>query len=256
MFSSFLGCCMDEVSNHMAQIYYVSAGYAVPRMTLRTVNVFGRSSGSHHSGRPEAWLMHLPGLVIVAPSTPADTKGLLKAAIRSDDPVIFIENAMLYGESGPRPPADEVLPIGKASVLRQGQDVTLVAYSATVKRALAAAQVLELQGMSAEIIDLRTLSPLDVSTILDSVAKTRRMIAVSEDVHTAGVGAELCSLVTENLFDELLAPPRRISAADTPVPFAPVLEEAIAPTTAKVVAAAVAMLTGDGQPPTANPRSS
>ena len=106
MFSAFLGCCMDEVANHMSQIYYVSRGLAVPRMTLRTVNVFGRSSGCHHSGRPEAWLMHLPGLVVLAPSTPADTKGMLKYAIRSDDPVIFLENAMLYGEAGPRPPRE------------------------------------------------------------------------------------------------------------------------------------------------------
>lgn len=189
--------------------------------------------------------MHLPGLAVVAPSNPADTKGLLKASIRSDDPVVFIENAMLYGETGPRPPEDEILPIGKASTLRPGDDVTIVSYSGTVKRALAAAQVLELQGISAEVIDLRTLTPLDVPTILTSVAKTHRMIAVTEDVHTAGVGAELCSVVTENLFGDLLAPPRRVSAADTPVPFAPVLEEAIAPTTAKVVGEAVKMLAGN-----------
>lgn len=189
--------------------------------------------------------MHLPGLTIVAPSDPADTKGLLKASIRSDDPVVFIENAMLYGDSGPRPPEDEILPIGKARIVKPGDDLTLLSYSGTVKRALAAAQVLEAQGATAEVIDLRTLAPLDVAAILGSVAKTRRMIAVTEDVHTAGVGAELCSLVTENLFGDLLAAPRRVSAADTPVPFAPILEEAIAPTTGKLVSEAMKMLAGN-----------
>lgn len=242
MFSAFLGCCMDELMNHVAQMYYVSNGKAIPRMTLRTVNVFGRSSGCHHSGRPEAWLMHLPGVVVVAPSTPADTKGLLKAAIRSDDPVIFIENAMLYGDAGPRPPADEVIEIGKANIVREGTDVTLLSYSGTVKRALAAATVLEARGVSAEVIDLRTLAPLDVNTIISSVSKTKRLVAVSEDVSTAGVGAELCTLVSEHLFGQLLAAPARVAAADTPVPFSPVLEEAIAPTTGKIVSVVLGMM--------------
>lgn len=246
MFSAFLGCCMDEIANHMSQLHYVSRGAAVPRMTLRTVNVFGRSSGCHHSGRPEAWLMHLPGLVVLAPSTPADTKGMLKFAIRSDDPVVFIENAMLYGESGPRPPDGELIPFGRASVIREGTDVTVLTYSGAVRRALAAAQVLERRGVSVEVIDLRSLAPLDTETIFASVAKTGRLITLSEDVRTAGVGAELNTLVSENLFGQLHAAPVRISAADTPVPFSPVLEEAISPTVAKVVAAALAM-TGERQ---------
>jgi pyruvate/2-oxoglutarate/acetoin dehydrogenase E1 component len=235
MFSSFLGCCMDEIQNHMSQIYYVSRGAAVPRMTLRTVNVFGRSSGCHHSGRPEASLMHLPGLVVLAPSTPADTKGMLKFAIRSDDPVVFIENAMLYGESGVRPPADEVIPFGKAQIVQEGTDVTILSYSGSVRLAVSASQILSAKGISAEVIDLRSLAPLDKETILNSVGKTRRVVSVSEDVRTSGVGAELCSMVTEELFGELLAAPMRISAADTPVPFSPVLEEAIAPTVMKIV---------------------
>jgi 2-oxoisovalerate dehydrogenase E1 component len=241
MFSAFLGCCMDEIANHMSQIHYVSRGAAVPRMTLRTVNVFGRSSGCHHSGRPESWLMHLPGLVVLSPSTPADTKGMLKFAIRSDDPVVFIENAMLYGESGPRPPADELIPFGQASIVRAGTDVTVLAYSGAVRRAVAAAQVLERRGVSVEVVDLRSLAPLDTETIFASVAKTGHLITLGEDVRTAGVGAELCALVTENLFGELHAAPVRISAADTPVPFSPVLEESIAPTVAQVVSAALAM---------------
>lgn len=242
MFSSFLGCCMDELSNHVAQMYYMSAGKALPRLTLRTVNAFGRSGGCHHSGRPEAWLMHIPGLVVVAPSTPADTKGLLKAAIQSDDPVVFIENAMIYGDTGPRPAPDEVFEIGKAKLVRAGSDVTLLSYSGTVKRALAAATVLEARGIQAEVIDLRTLAPLDTEAIFSSVAKTKRVVVVSEDVTTAGVGAELCTLVAENLFDVLAAAPARVSAADVPVPFSPVLEEVIAPTTARVVGAVLNMM--------------
>ena len=252
MFSAFLGCCMDEVANHMSQIYYVSRGLAVPRMTLRTVNVFGRSSGCHHSGRPEAWLMHLPGLVVLAPSTPADTKGMLKYAIRSDDPVIFLENAMLYGEAGPRPPRDELIPFGSAAIIQEGKDVTLLAYSSAVRRAVAAAQALALRGISAEVVDLRSLAPLDLDTIMMSVAKTRRLITISDDVRTAGVGAELCALVTERMFSELLAPPVRIAAADTPVPFAPVLEEAIAPTVSGVVAAAMSIMSSDQAPAAAH----
>lgn len=242
MFSAFLGCCMDEIANHMSQIYYVSRGQAVPRMTLRTVNVFGRSSGCHHSGRPESWLMHLPGLVVLAPSSPADTKGMLKYAIRSDDPVVFLENAMLYGARGPRPPEDELIGFGKASVVTEGTDITVLAYSGSVRQAAAAAQVLAARGISLEVIDLRSLAPLDTDTIFTSVAKTRRLITISEDVRTGGVGAELCSLVTERMFGELLAAPVRIAAADTPVPFAPVLEEAIAPTTSRLVASAVQLM--------------
>lgn len=252
MFSAFLGCCMDEIANHMSQIYYVSRGTAVPRMTLRTVNVFGRSSGCHHSGRPESWLMHLPGLVVLCPSSPADTKSMLKYAIRSDDPVVFIENALLYGEVGPRPAAGELIPFGSANVVREGTDVTILAYSAAVRRAVAAAQVLAGRGISLEVVDLRSLAPLDLDTILTSVAKTGRVITLSEDVGTAGVGAELSALVTENAFDQLHRHPVRISAADTPVPFAPVLEEAIAPSVARVVSAATALMQPTNRPAAAS----
>lgn len=239
MFSSFLGCCMDELCNHVAQLYYVSNGKAVPRMTLRTVNVLGRSSGCHHSGRPEAWLMHLPGLVVVTPSTPRDTKGMLKYAIRSDDPVVFLEHAMLYNESGVRGPEGELIPYGQARVVRDGDDVTIVAYSAGLRLAHAAADVLALRGIAAEVVDLRSLAPLDLDTVLTSAAKTRRVVVVSEDVYTAGVTAELAALVGEKLYGDLVAAPVRIAAADTPVPFAPGLEEAISPTASRITAAAV-----------------
>lgn len=247
MFSAFLGCAMDEICNHMSQIYYVSRGRAVPRLTLRTVNVFGRSSGAHHSGRPEAWLMHLPGLVVLAPASPRDVKGMLKYAIRSDDPVVFLENAMLYGESGPRPPAGELIPFGRAVVVQPGTDVSILTYSGGVRTALAAARVLALRGISAEVVDVRSLAPLDLDTILSSVARTRRVIVLSEDVRTAGATAEIAALIGEHLFADLLAAPVRIAAADTPVPFAPALEEAIAPTASSVVDAA-RRLCGDAGP--------
>jgi pyruvate/2-oxoglutarate/acetoin dehydrogenase E1 component len=239
MFSSFLGCCMDELCTHVSQLYYVSAGKAVPRLTLRTVNVLGRSSGCHHSGRPEAWLMHLPGLVVVTPATPRDTKGMLKYAIRSDDPVVFVEHAMLYNESEPRGPDGELLPYGKAAVVREGSDVTVLTYSAGVRLALAAADVLAVRGISAEVVDLRSLAPIDLDTALASAAKTGRVIVIGEDVLTAGVTAEIAALVGERLYGDLVAAPIRIAAADTPVPFAPALEEAIAPSASRVVAAAL-----------------
>jgi acetoin:2,6-dichlorophenolindophenol oxidoreductase subunit beta len=150
MFSSFLGCCWDELCNHASQLHYVSNGACIPRFTLRTVNVFGRSSGGHHSGRPEASLVHLPGLVVVAPSNPYDAKAMLKYAIRSDDPVIFVENAMLYGsEIGPVGGEDDLVPFGRAKIVREGSDVTMLTYSGTVKTGITAATVLERRGISA-----------------------------------------------------------------------------------------------------------
>ena len=236
MFSSFLGCGMDELSNHASQIYYVSGGTCVPRMVIRTVNVLGRSSGCHHSGRPEAWFMHLPGLSVVAPATAYDVKAMLKYSIRSDDPVLFIEDGLLYGSAtGPVGEADDLVPFGQARVARPGTDVTLAAYSGSVRVAEAAASALDRLGISAEVIDLRSLVPLDEETLFSSIARTKRLVVVEQDVRTGGVGAEINARVTEKLWDELAAPPSRIAAADTPVPFSPVLEEAIQPTAAAVV---------------------
>lgn len=250
MFSSFLGCCWDELCNHASQLHYVSNGACIPRFTLRTVNVFGRSSGGHHSGRPEASLVHLPGLVVVAPSNPYDAKAMLKYAIRSDDPVIFVENAMLYGsEIGPVGGEDDLVPFGRAKIVREGSDVTMLTYSGTVKTGITAATVLERRGISAEVIDLRSLAPLDDDTVLGSVRATGRVVIVEEDSKTAGMGAEIAARVTEGAWDNLLGPPIRIAAADTPVPFSPPLEEAIAPTTSAVISTA-ARLCEDQKVPT------
>ncbi len=238
MFSSFLGCGMDELANHVSQIHYVSGGACLPRLTIRTVNVLGRSSGCHHSGRPEAWFMHLPGLVVVAPATPYDVKAMLKYSIRSDDPVLFIEDGLLYGSaSGPVGGPDDVVPFGKARIARAGSDVTLAAYSGAVRLAEAASVALERVGISAEVVDLRSLAPLDTDTVFGSVGRTRRLVVVEQDVKTAGVGAEIIARATDALWDTLAAPPSRVAAADTPVPFSPALEEAIMPTASAVVQA-------------------
>jgi pyruvate/2-oxoglutarate/acetoin dehydrogenase E1 component len=245
MFSSFLGCCWDELCNHASQLHYISNGGCIPRFTLRTVNVFGRSSGGHHSGRPESSLVHIPGLVVLAPSSPYDTKAMLKYAIRSDDPVIFIENAMLYGsEAGPVGGQDDLVSFGRARVVREGSDVTLLTYSGTVKIGTTAATILERRDISAEVIDLRSLAPLDDDTVFASACKTGRVVIVEEDSKTAGMGAEIAARVTEAAWDDLAGPPLRIAAADTPVPFSPPLEEAIAPTTTGVVSAAAGLCEG------------
>lgn len=245
MFSSFLGCGWDELCNHASQLHYVSNGQCVPRFTLRTVNVFGRSSGGHHSGRPEASLVHIPGLVVVAPSDPYDVKAMLKYSIRSDAPVIFLENAMLYGSvTGTVGGPDDLVPFGKAKVVREGGDVSLLGYSGTVRLASVAASVLERRGISAEVVDLRSLSPLDEDTLFGSATKTGRVVVVEEDNRTAGMGAEILACITESCWADLQAPPARVAAADTPVPFSPPLEEAIAPTVAAVVEAADRLCAG------------
>jgi pyruvate/2-oxoglutarate/acetoin dehydrogenase E1 component len=174
-----------------------------------------------------------------------DTKAMLKYAIRSDDPVIFIENAMLYGSvTGPVGGEDDLVPFGQASIARPGTDVTLVGYSGTVRLAAAAAAALERRGISAEVLDLRSLAPLDDETLLGSVARTRRVIVVEEDSRTAGFGAEVLARVGEELWGDLAGPPVRVAAADTPVPFSPPLEEAIAPTAAQVIGAALRLCEG------------
>lgn len=239
MFSSFLGCCWDELLNHASQLHYVSNGAISPRLTIRTVNVLGRSSGCHHSGRPEAALMHIPGLAVAAPADPRDVKGLLKASIRSDNPVVFIEHALLYGEQCELDQAvPEVVEFGRARTVRSGSDLTILAYSGSVRIAAAAALVLQGQGISAEVLDLRTLAPLDVDGITESVTRTKRAMVIEEDVRTCGVGAEIIALLCEMADRELRRPPVRVAAADVPVPFSPVLEEAIAPTAMKAVEAA------------------
>ena len=198
-------------------------------LTVRTQFGAGRSSGSQHSQSLEALLAHIPGLTVVMPSTPADTFGLLRAAIQDPNPGVFIENRLLYGMKGPQPPADHVVPIGKAKVVRDGNDVTLVSVSRMVHECLAAAERSADEGVSVEVIDLRTVAPLDMTTVLDSVCKTNRLMIAHEAVVPFGIGAEIAAAVAHDALGDLDAPIERIGAAATPPPYAPDLERAWLP---------------------------
>jgi len=193
-------------------------------LTVRTQFGAGRSSGSQHSQSLEALFAHIPGLTVVMPSTPADTYGLLRAAIQDPNPVIFIENRLLYGMKGPQPPADHIVPIGTARVAWAGTDVTVVSVSRMVHEAVAAAQCLAAEGVSVEVIDLRSVAPLDMAAVLDSVHKTGRLLVAHEAVVPFGIGAEIAATVARDAFWDLDAPIERVGAAATPPPYAPDLE--------------------------------
>ena len=226
-FADFIGVCMDEVFNQMAKVRFMFGGQCKVPMVLRAPDGIIRSAAAQHSQSVEAWFMHIPGVKVVIPSNPADAKGLLKAAIRSDDPVLYFEHKVLFPMKGPVPEGDHVVPIGKANVSRKGKDVTIVSYSLMMHRALEAADKLAAEGIQAEVIDLRTISPIDKETIFDSVRKTKRLVIVHEAVKQGGVGAEISALVAEEMIDWLDAPIRRIGAPFVPVPFSPPLEQLV-----------------------------
>jgi 2-oxoisovalerate dehydrogenase E1 component len=229
MYLDFLGVCLDQLLNQAAKLPFMTGGAAQMALTVRTQFGAGRSSGSQHSQSLEALLAHIPGLSVVMPSTPADTYGLLRAAIQDPNPVVFIENRLLYGMKGPQPPPDHILPIGKAAVVRPGTDVTVVSVSRMVHEALAAAELVAGDGISVEVVDLRTVAPLDTTTILDSVHKTSRLLIAHEAVVPFGIGAEIAAVVARDAFWDLDAPIQRIGAAPTPPPYAPDLERAWLP---------------------------
>jgi 2-oxoisovalerate dehydrogenase E1 component len=229
MYLDFLGVCFDQLLNQAAKMPFMTGGAAAMALTVRTQFGAGRSSGSQHSQSLEALLAHIPGLSVVMPSTPADTYGLLRAAIEDPNPVVFIENRLLYGMKGPQPPPDHVLPIGKAAVVRRGTDVTVVSVSRMLHEATAAAERLADEGVSAEVIDLRTVAPLDMATVLDSVRKTNRLLIAHEAVVPFGIGAEIAATVAREALCDLDAPIERIGAAPTPPPYAPDLERAWLP---------------------------
>lgn len=229
MYLDFLGVCLDQLLNQAAKLPFMTGGAAQMGLTVRTQFGAGRSSGSQHSQSLEALLAHIPGLSVVMPSTPADTYGLLRAAIQDPNPVVFIENRLLYGMKGPRPPADHVVPIGVSAVVRTGSDVTVVSVSRMVHEALAAAEQLAGEGISVEVIDLRTVAPLDMVPILDSVHRTSRLLIAHEAVVPFGIGAEIAATVARDAFWDLDAPIQRIGAASTPPPYAPDLERAWLP---------------------------
>jgi 2-oxoisovalerate dehydrogenase E1 component len=237
MYLDFVGVCLDQLLNQAAKMPYMTGGAAEMNLTVRTQFGAGRSSGSQHSQSLEALLAHIPGLSVVMPSTPADTYGLLRAAIQDPNPVVFIENRLLYGMKGPQPPADYIVPIGKAAIVRAGDDITVVSVSRMVHEALAAADAVAGDGISVEVIDLRTVAPLDMALILESVQKTSRLLIAHEAVLQFGIGAEIAAAVAEDGFWHLDAPIVRVGAAPTPPPYAPNLEKAWLPDRVDIEAA-------------------
>jgi pyruvate dehydrogenase E1 component beta subunit len=233
---SFSLVAIDQIVNNAANMRYMSGGqFAVP-IVFRGSSGMAGSLGATHSHRLEAWYSHIPGLTVMLPATPADAKGMLKSAIRSDDPVIFMEHEVLYHERGEVPDGEHVVPIGKADIKRPGDDVTLITYSRSLKPTLAAAEALAAEGISAEVIDLRTIRPLDLETLLQSVARTHRAVIVEEDWPYCGVGAGIADRITQRIFDELDAPIRRVASKDAPVPYNKELEAFMLPSVPRVVA--------------------
>jgi pyruvate/2-oxoglutarate/acetoin dehydrogenase E1 component len=235
MFMDFLTLAMDQLANHAAKFRYMYGPQARVPLVVRTPAGGGRCYGATHSQSLEAWLLHVPGLKVIAPATPADAKGLLAAAIDDDNPVICVEHKLLYATTGPVDEHAAAVPIGRALVRRSGADVTLVAYSYYVGVALQAADALAADGIDAEVIDLRSLVPMDTDLVLASVRKTGRLVCIEEGTRTGGVGAEIAARVAEHAYEYLDAPIRRVAAADTPIPFSPALEPLALPTQDDIV---------------------
>jgi pyruvate dehydrogenase E1 component beta subunit len=237
MFIDFITLAMDQLVNHAAKLHYMSGGQLNIPLTVRVQCGISGAMGAHHSQSLEAWLAHVPGLKVVMPSNPADAKGLLKAAIRDDNPVVFIEHRGLYWSKGEVPDADLTTPIGVAKVLRPGDQVTIVALANMVGPALAAADELAAAGIAAEVIDPRSVSPLDVDTIAASVKKTGRLIVVHEAVEQGGIGAEIIARLQQEVFYYLDSPILRVAAPFAPVPAGPTLEREFLPGKERIVEA-------------------
>lgn len=239
MFFDFSMVCMDQIANHAAKVRYMSGGATTAPITITTTVGSGRF-GAQHVQSLEGWFMHTPGIKVVMPSTPADAFGLMTACIQDDDPCLFIQHsALLYSVKGEVPERCTV-PLGKATVVREGSDITLVAYGRLVSECLAAANDLAARGVSAEVIDLRSLVPLDIGTVLASVEKTRRALVAHDATEFCGPGAEIASLINEDLFADLLSPVRRLGSDYIPSPFASELETR--PTQARVVAGVLSLI--------------
>ncbi len=238
MYMDFLPICLDQIATQAAKMHFMSGGKLKVPMVLRTQYSLGRVHGSQHSQFFPSWFFQVPGLKVVLPSTPHDAKGLLKGAILDDNPVVFIESGMLYRTRGPVPEEDYVIPLGKCDVKRKGNDLTIVAVSRVLNEALAAAAKLEEQGIAVDVIDPRTIQPLDLETILESVKRTGRLIVASDDVKSGGIGSEIAAAVVEEAFDSLDAPILRVASSNTPIPFSPTLEQAYMPNAEKILEAA------------------
>ena len=237
MFSDFLACCWDYLANEIPKVRYMTGGQLAVPLVIRTANGGGLGFGAQHSQAVENWAFTVPGLKIVAPSTPSDVVGLLASAIRSDDPVVFFEHKGLFASKGPVAPPDHVVPLGEAAIVRPGTDLTIVALAYTVPMALAAAGQLAGDQISAEVVDLRCLVPLDMRTVLESVGRTSRLVIVEENPYQGGWGGTVASIVAEEGFESLDAPIKRVAAACAPLPFADALEDEVMPTVSTVVEA-------------------
>jgi acetoin:2,6-dichlorophenolindophenol oxidoreductase subunit beta len=237
MFSDFLACCWDYLANEIPKVRYMTGGQVTVPLVIRTANGGGLGFGAQHSQATENWALTVPGLKIAAPATPADVIGMMAAAIRSDDPVVFFEHKGLLASKGAPPPQDHVVELGRAAVVREGADVTLVALASMVPVALKAAELLAPEGIGVEVVDLRCLIPLDTATVLASLGRTSRLLTVEENPYQGGWGATLVSVVADEGFGLLDAPVRRVAAECVPLPFADALEERVIPTVDKVVAA-------------------
>jgi pyruvate dehydrogenase E1 component beta subunit len=242
MFIDFLTLALDQLVNQAAKAHFMSGGQLRVPLVLRTQGGAGQRGGAQHSQSLEAWLTHVPGLKVAMPSTAADAAGLLASAIADPNPVVFVENKTLYFRRGPVPAARPSVPLGRASVVRPGGDVTVVALSRLVHEALAAAEELAAEGTDVEVIDPRTLVPLDLETIVGSVARTHRLVVAHEAVQTGGFGAEITAQVQAAAFDDLDAPVARVGAPFAPIPFSPPLEDAYLPGRVEVAAAVRALV--------------
>ncbi|MGB9135545.1 MAG: alpha-ketoacid dehydrogenase subunit beta [Candidatus Bathyarchaeia archaeon] len=237
MFGDLTALAMDQIANQAAKIRYMFGGQVAVPLVIRTPFGGGVNIAAHHSQSLEAWFMHVPGLLVAVPSTPYDAKGLLKTSIRGDNPVVFCEHKLLYPVEGEVPEEEYTVPFGVAEVKQKGSDVTVVATMFMVHKALEAAKMLEQEGVSVEVVDPRTLVPLDKDAITASVKKTGRLVVVSEDCKTAGVTAEIAAVVAEEALDYLDAPIKRVAEPDTPIPFSPPLEKYVIPDENSIAAA-------------------
>jgi pyruvate dehydrogenase E1 component beta subunit len=236
-FADFVTCAMDEIVNQTAKIRYMFGGQVKVPLVIWAPDGAGLSAAAHHSQSLESWFIHIPGLKVVVPSEPADVKGLLKASIRDDDPVIFFQHKKLFAKEGPVPEGEHIVPLGKAAVKRSGDQVTLLTYGSGVYMSMEACKELSKMGIEAEVIDLRTLKPFDFGTIAQSVKKMNRAVVVHEACLSGGFGAEVSTRISSELFDYLDAPVLRIAAKDVPMPFSPKLEAFVLPKVEDVIKA-------------------
>ena len=241
-FADFFTTAMDEIANQTAKIRYMFGGQAKIPLVIWAPDGGGLSAAAHHSQSLEAWFVHTPGLKVVVPSEPADVKGLIKTAIRDDDPVVFFQHKKLFAQKGPVPEGEYLIPLGKGDIKRKGRDITIITYSRMVYFCREAAEQLAEEGIEAEVIDLRTLKPLDFEIIAESVKKTYHALVVHEACLTGGFGAEIAAKIGEELFDDLDAPVKRIGARDVPIPFSPVLENFVLPQVGDIVRGAKGVL--------------